>query len=1123
MDWAREIEMSHTNGQSIYPDGRHPMVVNRMEQYVSNLTSIRRLLERTSDPRRDIDAECGFPKDGDLTANYFRGKYDRDAIANRVVQLLPKETWQVQPRIYESEDAETATPFEEAWDALARNLRGRSWYKDEAGSPVWEILKRADILSGIGHYGIILIGIDDGKQLHEPVDGVQVDSYADQVNYPRGTDAQYTTPFGGKVEYPDSKLADSDPKVGAKGKTIKVEDQYGDKPKITKPGKGLTGNAFGKPRDENVEEGDGKAPPFGKKESGLPDRGKEGLDNSEEAKDRFGLSPEAGGRGEQFEELDRTGDPEFPDEEVKPFKPKHRLTFLRAYDETLAQITQWDSDPSSPRFGHPLMYNVQLFDPRNQQTGVGLTMQTQQVHWTRVIHLADNLDCSDTFGVPRLKAVLNNILGLQKVYGGDPEAFWKNMMMRLFLETHPQLGPDVDIDLNAIKDVMENMENGLQRWATLTGMAAKTVAPSVVDPTSHINAQIEAICILLGCPVRIFKGSERGELASSQDDSAWNDRLRERQLNYLSPRVIIPFVDRLIQMGVLPEPSKEDVEEKAKRMAEELPKDEEGLGGFVAEDPTTNCYLVFNADKEVEAIVPKGGYSIEWPDLDSLGRQAKAQIAQTRVAAMSQYQSGQVSALMAPMDFLTRELGYEEEEADSILQNATEHQDEMAQQGMVPGAVGGFPGQGPPPPFGEGGEEGLPPGEDPNDPFGGAGGQFDPNAGGDGDFSDEELDRILNNVGRGWPREEPRWVPITNKRKLLPAPKDTGVLRPSIQMRGIDRRLDRVSNAGTEAMTSDRVVENSNPEGYNQYKHRGIIEGDPFVDPEGMFGHRVEYPRIPAKDRRELEREAQMPRPGRTLVDISDLVPTQDMTGVDKASSIAREYDDKKAAVTVYGKDGKNYIYDGHHTAVAAILTGRKQMKVNYIAASTPRKRKPPTSNRWTPVRNEDGEGNCGTGSGGFKKGNTCAGGGSKHRDPSNPRVVLGDVPVPHGDYVKFLGRTGAKEWRASPRPDDVDRGTPKECFKNASLLMLRRDDLDYCEGVAYIPQLPGVGFLHAWCVDRDGNVVDNTWDHPEDCTYYGVKYDRERYLKHIFKTKMYGVFGGDDKVARKVLKKGGL
>jgi hypothetical protein len=117
------------------------------------------------------------------------------------------------------------------------------------------------------------------------------------------------------------------------------------------------------------------------------------------------------------------------------------------------------------------------------------------------------------------------------------------------------LGGDVTIDSDDVRDQIENYINSLQRYLALTGMSAHTLAPQVSDPSSQIDKHLEAICIQLGIPKRVFMGSERGELASSQDDASWNDRLKARQNGYITPRIIVPFIDRLISVGVLPEPN----------------------------------------------------------------------------------------------------------------------------------------------------------------------------------------------------------------------------------------------------------------------------------------------------------------------------------------------------------------------------------------------------------------------------------------------------------------------------------------------------------------------------------------------------------------------------------------
>lgn len=440
------------------------------------MASRNELLHKFFDPRRNIEEECGHPSTGFISAQDYQDLYDRDAVANRVVQVFPKESWQIPPTVYEIEDSSQQTPFEKAWESLGKHLNGlESWYQESAGNPIWEYLLRADILSGVGQYGVLLIGIDDGKPLNTEV-----------------------TP----VEY--------------------------------------------------------------------------------------SISSDSG----------------------------YKLTYLRVFPESLAQISQFVPDPTSPRYGHPLYYNLTFNDPRLQNGGIGVVTSTVDVHWSRVIHLADNLGSSEVFGVPRMQPVINRILDLKKLYGGSAEMYWKGAFPGLSLETHPTLGGDVDINRQATRDMMEDYMNGLQRYLALIGMSAKSISPQVVDPSPQINRQIEAICIQLGIPKRVFMGSERGELASTQDDAAWNDCLRGRQRNYTSPKVICPFIDRLIMMGVLPTPK---------------------------------------------------GYSIEWPDLTSQTTADKSAIALSKTQAIAQYVGSNMEKFMTPVDYLTRIIGLSDKEAKYIV------------------------------------------------------------------------------------------------------------------------------------------------------------------------------------------------------------------------------------------------------------------------------------------------------------------------------------------------------------------------------------------------------------------------------------------------------------------------
>jgi len=160
---AAELDVTNSNGNGSVSDRE---VLNAVELTRS------RIIGRLLDPRRSINDECGYPETEEITTQNYRDLYDRLAIATRVVELLPQESWMMAPTIFETEDPSDETEFELGWKEMNEQIRGPSWYQDEEGSPVWEHLQRADKLSGIGSFGVLFFGFNDGKDMQEPVDGV---------------------------------------------------------------------------------------------------------------------------------------------------------------------------------------------------------------------------------------------------------------------------------------------------------------------------------------------------------------------------------------------------------------------------------------------------------------------------------------------------------------------------------------------------------------------------------------------------------------------------------------------------------------------------------------------------------------------------------------------------------------------------------------------------------------------------------------------------------------------------------------------------------------------------------------------------------------------------------------
>src|SRR5262245_56518552 len=107
-----------------------------------------RLAKRVmDDPRRDLNAECGYPENSELTPETYREWYEREGLAQRVVSAIADECWLENPDLCENEE-EKETTFELAWRDLNFQI------------PIWHYLHRADVLSGIGTFGVIFLGLD---------------------------------------------------------------------------------------------------------------------------------------------------------------------------------------------------------------------------------------------------------------------------------------------------------------------------------------------------------------------------------------------------------------------------------------------------------------------------------------------------------------------------------------------------------------------------------------------------------------------------------------------------------------------------------------------------------------------------------------------------------------------------------------------------------------------------------------------------------------------------------------------------------------------------------------------------------------------------------------------------
>ena len=235
------------------------------------------------------------------------------------------------------------------------------------------------------------------------------------------------------------------------------------------------------------------------------------------------------------------------------------LLYLSIFAEEDALIDKLVDDKSDPRFGLPEFYTVRRMGIRPLYGAVGQGYNFQRrVHHSHLIHVADGLLDDQVYAPPRLERIWNLLDDLEKVTGGGAEAFWKRADQGLQIDVDPELKLSQESKDN-MEEQVEEYIHGLKRVMRTRGVTITPLGSDVAQFTGPADGIIAQISAATGIPQRILMGSERGELSSLQDKTNWDERVSDRRTQFAGPMVVRPLVDRLIELGVLPEPKEYEV------------------------------------------------------------------------------------------------------------------------------------------------------------------------------------------------------------------------------------------------------------------------------------------------------------------------------------------------------------------------------------------------------------------------------------------------------------------------------------------------------------------------------------------------------------------------------------
>lgn len=313
-----------------------------------------------------------------------------------------------------------------------------------------------------------------------------------------------------------------------------------------------------------------------------------------------------------------------------------KLLYVKPFSEKSASIHKWETNRGNPRYGKPLQYKVVLNSlattPQSSASNA-LASQTFQddfiVHHSRVIHLTEDILEDETFGIPRLQAVFNRLMDLEKLVGGDAEMFWRGARpgyTGLVKDDYEMTSEMAE----ALQEDIEKFEHNFKRFMVNEGVDIKSLEQQIADPSSHVDIQVQMLSAVTGIPKRILVGSERGELSSAQDKQEWISYVTSRREEQNEPNILRPFIDRLVEYKILP-----------------TPKDNE--------------------------------YTVVWDKLFSLSDKEKVELGKNRAIALKEYSTNPGAQYMMPFNmFLEFYSGLDSNQISKIVEYRKE---EMERKG----------------------------------------------------------------------------------------------------------------------------------------------------------------------------------------------------------------------------------------------------------------------------------------------------------------------------------------------------------------------------------------------------------------------------------------------------------
>lgn len=226
-------------------------------------------------------------------------------------------------------------------------------------------------------------------------------------------------------------------------------------------------------------------------------------------------------------------------------------------DENIQQIRV---SSFSERPNKPISYliNSDVFDTITDGDGdiTGNKTNTVTVHWTRVVHFAENQSSNEVEGEPRLLGLVNRIIDYETSIGAGGNAAFLNTENRPAFTINDDATGGYAIkeeDESDINDMLLDYYHGRAKYLLISGVTPINQPGRNVDIRGISDPALQGIAAIAKMPLSILTGNQMSSVASKEDRDVWQTTVADRQQNWATDH-LRDVIDRNVKYGILPSP-----------------------------------------------------------------------------------------------------------------------------------------------------------------------------------------------------------------------------------------------------------------------------------------------------------------------------------------------------------------------------------------------------------------------------------------------------------------------------------------------------------------------------------------------------------------------------------------